>query len=122
MSDRKLYALTDQDVAILKEVLAGQLIGATFTGGPRVPVVSHAAEALTPLEVPGYAAEQLMRTHSSHMSVGASGSGWVCFECGHAYDGRINETEVWAHAFACVLVALTTRRTSHDDVGADDHV
>lgn len=109
MSGRKLYALTDQDVAILKEVLAGQLIGATFTGGPRVPVVSHAAEALTPLEVPGYAAERLMKVHSKHMAVSASESGWVCTECGHAYDGSIAKPQAWAHAFACVLAALTTQ-------------
>lgn len=111
MSGRKLYALTDQDVAILKEVLAGQLIGATFTGGPRVPVVSHAAEALTPLVVPGEAAERLMKEFGRHMAVRTSGAGWVCTECGHAYNGPISKPQAWAHAFACVLAALTTQES-----------
>lgn len=107
MSGRKLYALTDQDVATLKEALADPLIGVTFTGGPRVPVVVSAAEALTPLEMPGYAAEQLMKVHSKHMAVSASENGWVCTECGHTHDGPITKTQAWAHAFACVLAALT---------------
>lgn len=50
MSDRQLYALTGEDVSILKDALHGPLIGMTFTGGPRVPRIAHAANALTPLD------------------------------------------------------------------------
>lgn len=50
MAEKKLYALTDEDVSILKDALHGPLIGMTFTGGPRVPRIAHAANALTPLD------------------------------------------------------------------------
>lgn len=50
MSKKLLYALTGEDVSILKDALHGPLIGMTFTGGPRVPRIAHAANALTPLD------------------------------------------------------------------------
>lgn len=51
MTEKKLYALTDEDVSVLKDALHGPLIGMTFTGGPRVPRLAHAANALTPLDM-----------------------------------------------------------------------
>lgn len=50
MSKKLLYALTGEDVSILKDALHGPLIGMTFTGGPRVHRLAHAANALTPLD------------------------------------------------------------------------
>lgn len=47
---KKLYALTDEAVSVLKDTLHGPLIGMTFTGGPRVPLLAHTANALTPLD------------------------------------------------------------------------
>lgn len=50
MTEKKLYALTDEDVNTLKDALHGPLIGMTFTGGPQVARIAHAANALTPLD------------------------------------------------------------------------
>lgn len=50
MSARNLYALTAEDVSTLKDALHGPLIGMTFTGGPRVTRIAHAANALTPID------------------------------------------------------------------------
>lgn len=50
MTKKRLYALTGEDVSVLKDALHGPLIGMTFTGGPRVPRIAHAANALTPID------------------------------------------------------------------------
>lgn len=50
MTEKKLYALTGEDVNTLKDALHGPLIGMTFTGGPQVARIAHAANALNPLD------------------------------------------------------------------------
>lgn len=50
MTEKKLYALTGEDVNTLKDALHGPLIGMTFTGGPQVARIAHAANALNPMD------------------------------------------------------------------------
>lgn len=50
MNEKKLCALTDEDVSALKDALHGPLIGMTFTGGPQVSRIAHAANALNPMD------------------------------------------------------------------------
>lgn len=42
----KLYELTDEDVRILRECITPKLMMMTFTGGPSVEPIAHAARAL----------------------------------------------------------------------------
>lgn len=65
MNEKRLYALTDEDLSILKDALHGPLIGMTFTGGPRVPRLAHAANALTPLDMDA-AVERMARGLMEH--------------------------------------------------------
>lgn len=102
MTEQKLYALTDQQVEFLRYCSDPNVMGFG-------PLAGAADEFLTPLVVPGTAAERLMKVHSKHMEMRTSGAGWVCTECGHAYNGPISKPQAWAHAFACVLAALTTQ-------------
>lgn len=40
------YELTDEDVEVWKEAIGPMLIAMTFTGGPDVERIAHAAQAL----------------------------------------------------------------------------
>ena len=110
MSAPKLYALSDEQARMIVEVAHWI---ASVNAGMGNPDTANRfvdlAASMAPLVVPGTAAERLMKVHSKHMSVRTAGSRWVCTECGHAYDGPIGKPQAWAHAFACVLAALTTQ-------------
>lgn len=71
MNKKLLYALTGEDVSILKDALHGPLIGMTFTGGPRVPRIAHAANALTPATVDDLGDAAIERMCKAYYEAGA---------------------------------------------------
>lgn len=104
MTDRKLYALTDEQAGIVAGLAnAGAAINSSTGDADNAQRFRDLADALTPLEVNG---ADLMDTFENHMILSSTGGAWVCDECGHRYSGRISKPEAWGHAAAATLEEL----------------